>query len=134
MTREHVHVDRIATAWAIKRFVDPNATFEFVARTRDIRLVAGVPFDIRGAELGHRGTHCTFETLLDKYELRDPALRRMAAIVRGADLPHEEGAPPESAGVLAVFDGIREVAASDEQRLAIGSGICDAIYAYCCGS
>ena len=134
VTREHVHVDRIATAWAIRRFVDADATFEFVARTRDIRLVAGVPFDIRGAELGHRGTHCTFETLLDKYELRDPALRRMAAIIRGADLPHEDGAPPESAGVLALFDGIREVSVSDEERLAIGSGICDAIYAYCCGS
>src|SRR5215469_15601759 len=98
VTREHVHVDRIATAWAIRRFVDPDATFEFVPRTRDVSKIEGIPFDIRGAELGHRDGRCTFETLLEKYELRDPGLKRMAAIVRAADLPHEESAPAESAG------------------------------------
>jgi hypothetical protein len=131
VTREHIHVDRIATAWAIRRFVDPDATFEFVPRTRDISRVDGVPFDIRGAELSHRDGSCTFETLLEKYELRDPGLRRMAAIIHGADLPHHEGAPAEAAGVLAVFDGIRDAAGSDEERLRLGSAICDAIYAYC---
>ena len=131
VTREHIHVDRIATAWAIRKFVDPTATFEFVARTRDVRRLEGIPFDIRGAELGHRGGRCSFESLLEKYELRDPALRRMARIIRGADLPHEDGAPPESAGVLAVFDGIREAAAVDDDRLALGSAVCDSLYAYC---
>src|SRR5712691_7283917 len=101
VTREHINVDRIATAWAIRRFVDPSATFEFIARTRDVRRVEGIPFDIRRAELGHRDGRCTFESLLEKYELRDQALTRMARIIRGADLPHEDGAPPESAGVLA---------------------------------
>ena len=134
VTREHIHVDRIATAWAIRRFVDPDATFGFIPRTRDISHVDGVPFDIRGAELSHRDGSCTFETLLEKYELRDPALRRMAAIIHGADLPHYEGAPRESAGVLAVFDGIRDSAGSDEERLRLGSPICDAIYAYCEGA
>lgn len=131
ITREHIHVDRIATAWAIRRFVDPDATFEFVPRTRDASRLEGVPFDIRGAELGHRDGRCTFERLLDKYELRDRALRRMAAIIRGADLPHEDGLPPESRGVQAVFDGIRDTAATDEERLVRGSAICDALYAYC---
>jgi hypothetical protein len=131
VTREHIHVDRIATAWAIRRFVDANATFGFIPRTRDIGYVDGVPFDIRGAELSHRDGRCTFETLLEKYELRLPALRRMAAIIHGADLPHHEGAPRESAGVLAVFDGIRDTAGSDVERLRLGSAICDAIYAYC---
>jgi len=131
VTREHVHVDRIATAWAIRRFVDPAATFEFVPRTRDVRRVGGVPFDIRGAELGHREGRCTFESLLEKYELHDPGLRRMASIIRGADLPHEDGAPPESAGVLAVFDGIRDGSSTDEQRIDRGSAVCDALYAYC---
>jgi hypothetical protein len=131
ITREHIHVDRIATAWAIRRFVDPDATFEFVPRTRDVSRLEGVPFDIRGAELGHRDGRCTFERLLDKYELRDRALQRMAAIIRGADLPHEEGLPAESPGVLAVFDGIRDTAATDEERLHRGSAICDALYAYC---
>jgi hypothetical protein len=131
VTREHIHVDRIATAWAIRKFIDPEATFEFIPRTRDIRRVSGIPFDIRGAELGHRNGRCTFESLLEKYELRDQPLRRMAAIIRGADLPHEVGAPPEAAGVLAVFDGIRDASSTDEERLARGSAVCEALYAYC---
>ena len=131
VTRERIHVDRIATAWAIRRFVDQAATFEFVPRTRDVRRLDGVPFDIRGAELGHRAGRCTFESLLEKYELRDRGLRRMAAIIRGADLPHEDGAPPESLGILAIFDGIRDGSSSDEERLARGEAVCDALYAYC---
>jgi hypothetical protein len=134
ITREHIHVDRIATAWAIRRFVDAEASFEFVPRTRDVNKLAGIPFDIRGAELGHRDGRCTFESLLEKHELRDRALRRMAAIIRGADLPHEEGGPPESPGVLAVFDGIRDSASTDEERLARGIAVCDALYAYCSSS
>ena len=134
ITREHVHVDRIATAWLIRRFVDPAATFEFVARTRDVSQMAGIPFDIRGAELGHRSGRCTFETALDKFELRDRALGRMAAIIHGADLPHEDGAPPESSGVLAIFDGIRDANSSDERRLELGRVVCDALYAYCGGN
>src|SRR5689334_3555826 len=108
VTREHVHVDRIATVWAIRRFVDRDATFEFVPRTRDVSKLDGIPFDIRGAELGHRDGRCTFESLLEKYELRDAALRRMAAIIRGADLPHEEGCARVSPGGLAVVGGISE--------------------------
>ena|SRR5215510_240831 len=131
ITRQHVHVDRIATAWLIRRFVDKDATFEFVPRTRDVSKLPGIPFDIRGAELGHRHGRCTFETALEKYELREPALRRMAAIIRGADLPHEDGAPPESAGVLAIFDGIRDGTPSDGSRLELGRPVCDALYAYC---
>lgn len=131
ITRQRVHVDRISTAWAIRRFIDASATFEFVARTRDVTGLEGIPFDMRGAELGHRNGRCTFENLLEKYELREPALRRMAAIIRGADLPLEDGAPSESAGVLAVFDGIRDIASSDEERLALGAAICEALYAYC---
>lgn len=131
VTREHIHVDRIATAWAIRRFVDPQATFEFVSWTRDPRKVSGIAFDMRGAEIGHRNGRITFENLLDKYELRDVALRRMSAIIRGADLPEEDGSPPESPGVMAIFDGIRDGASSDEQRLERGSAVCDALYEYC---
>ena len=133
ITREHVHVDRIATAWAIRRFVDPAATFEFVRRTSDVRKLGGIAFDIRGAELSHRNGRCTFEQLLDKYELRERALARMGAIIRGADLPHDEGLPAESPGVLAVFDGIRDTSATDPERLERGAAVCDALYAYCKG-
>ncbi len=99
ITRERIHVDRIATAWAIRRFIDPDATFEFVPRTRDIRAMDGIPFDCRGAELSHHDGHCTFEALLEKYELTDDGLQRMAKIIRSADLPQEEPSAPEAAGV-----------------------------------
>jgi hypothetical protein len=131
ITRERVHVDRIATAWAIRRFVDPEATFEFVPRTRDISGVQGIPFDIRGAELSHHDGRCTFQHVLEKYELRDRGLARMGAIIRGADLPHEDGVPAESPGVLAIFDGIRDTSTSDPERIERGAAVCDALYAYC---
>jgi len=133
VTRERIHVDRIACAWAIRRFVDPEATFEFVAWTKDARKVAGIPFDMRGAELGHRNGRCTMQILLEKYELREASLQRMAAIIRGADLPMADGTPSESAGVQAVFDGIRDTATTDQERLERGIPICDALYTYCRG-
>lgn len=131
VTRERIHVDRIATAWAIKRFVDADATFEFVARTRDLRDINAVPFDVRGAELGHRGGRCTLEALIDKYELRDPALSAMALIIRAADLPDQEPAPAIAVGVQAIFDGIRDGSQTDEERLARGGVVCDALYSFC---
>jgi len=131
VTRQRVHVDRIATAWAIRRFVDPGATFEFVPWRTDPRRIDGVPFDIRGAELSHRSGRCTLEALISKYELTDDALRRMARIIRAADLPQEEPAPPEAAGVLAIFDGIRDSSRTDDERLRQGFAVCDALYAYC---
>jgi len=133
VTRERLHVDRIATAWAIRRFVDPQATFSFVPRERDPQRLDAIAFDIRGAELSHRAGRCTFEVLLETRGLADPALARMAAIVHGADLPHGNDAPTESAGVEAVFDGIRDSELSDGDRLARGSAVCEALYAYCGG-
>jgi hypothetical protein len=131
VTRERIHVDRIATAWAIRRFVDPAATFEFVSRSRDLRSIRGIPFDIRGAELSHRQGRCTLEALIEKYKLADPALARMALLVRAVDLPHESAATPDVAGLLAVFNGIREGCDSDGERLERGSIVCDALYEYC---
>ena len=133
VTRKRAHVDRIATAWAIRRFVDPEATFAFVKRTVDVDAIDGTPFDIRGAALSHRGDRCTFEVLIADHRLDGAALARMGLIVRGADLPHEDGLPPESDGVRAIFDAIRDAQISDEERLRIGAGICDALYAYCGG-
>jgi hypothetical protein len=133
VTRERLHVDRIATAWAISRFVDPAATFAFVPRTKDVDTIVGTAFDIRGAELSHRGARCTFEVLLERHSLTDPALGRMGLIVRGADLPGEDASPPESNGVRAAFDGLREADLSDDERLQIGSAFCDALYAFCSG-
>ena len=131
VTREHIHVDRTATAWAIRRFVDPGATFGFVPRSVELNAIDGIPFDLRGAELGHRRGRCTLEVLIEKYELADDGLRRMAAIIRGADLPHEDSIPPEAPGVLAIFTGIRDSSTTDEERLERGSVVCEALYAYC---
>jgi hypothetical protein len=131
VTRQRIHVDRIATAWAIRRFVDPGATFEFVPWRTDARQIDGVPFDIRGAELSHRGGRCTLEELISKYELTDNALWRLARIIRAADLPQEEPAPSEAAGVLDIFDGIRDGSHTDDERLERGFAVCDALYAYC---
>lgn len=131
VTRERVHVDRIATAWAIRRFVDPDATFGFVARERDPEHVGGTPFDMRGSALSHRNGKVTFEVLLASHDLTAPALKRMAAIVHAADTWEDD--TPETAGVRAVFDGIRDGLASDEERLAVGFNVCEALYAYCAG-
>jgi hypothetical protein len=131
VTRQGLHVDRIATAWAIIRFVDRDATFVFVPRTKDVKGMSETPFDMRDAQLSHRGERCTFEVLLETHQLTDPALARMGLIVRGADLPHEDGLHPESAGVRAVFDALRDGPETDEERLRVGSEFCDALYAHC---
>ena len=124
-------MDRISTAWAIRRFIDPAATFEFVDRNRDVRGMEAIPFDIRGAELGHHAGRCTFETLIARYELSEPGLARMASIIRGADLPYEDEAPAESAGIGAIFDGLRDSKISDDERLVRGFAVCDALFTYC---
>lgn len=89
---------------------------------------------MRGAELGHHGGKCTFEVLLDKYELRDPALRCMGAIVRAIDLPRDEDTPPSVVELAAAFDQIRDSAISDEERLTQGALICDELYLECGGA
>jgi hypothetical protein len=131
ITRERIHVDRIATAWAIRRFVDPDATFEFVSRNADVSGADGIAFDLRGAELSHRGGRCTLEALIEKHGIADQALGRMALIIRAADLPQADPAPIVAPGVLAIFDGIRDGCESDPERLARGFVVCDALYVYC---
>lgn len=131
ITRERVHVDRIATAWAIRKFIDPGATFQFVPRTRDVRGMDGIPFDVRGAALTHRAGRCTFEVLLETYSLDDAALLRMSRIIHSADLPQDEPSTGLAPGVLAIFDGVRDGCDSDEERLTRGFVICDALYEYC---
>jgi hypothetical protein len=129
ITRERVHIDRIATAWAIRRFVDPGATFAFVPRERDPATLDGTPFDMRGSALSHRDGLVTFEVLLRTHDLRDRGLARMAAIVHAVDTGEDD--TPETTGVRAVFDGIRNGLGTDEERLAAGFVVCDALLAYC---
>ena len=86
---------------------------------------------MRGVELGHRPGRCTLDALIAKYELSDIGLRRMAQVIRAADLPQEEPTPAIAAGVLAIFDGIRDGSRTDEERLQRGFVVCDALHAYC---
>ncbi len=134
VTRSRVHVDRIATAWAIRRFVDPHATFVFVDRNEDVSVLDAVPFDMRGAELGHHGGRCTFEVLLDSYELRDPALRRMGAIIRAIDTPFDSQRAEDMSALTVAFDQLRDADIGDEARLRRGGLLCEEIYVTCGGS
>lgn len=134
VTRSRVYVDRIATAWAIRRFIDPDATFVFVDRNADLSAVDAIPFDMRGAELGHHAGRCTFEVLLDSYELRDPALRRMGAMIRAIDVPVDSEQTKEIAELAAVFDEIRDADINDGDRLRRGGPICDELYVKCGGN
>ena len=134
VTRAKVHVDRIATAWAIRRFVDPEASFEFIDRNRDPTQLGAIPFDIRGAELGHHGGKCTFEVLVEKYELRDSSLQRMGAIIHAIDVPPDEARSAELVELADAFDRIRDSAMSDDERLIQGGVICERLYLDCGGS
>ncbi len=135
ITRENAAVDRVACPWLIRRFVDPSAEFLFVAagQVGEVATATGAtPFDVEGADLGHVAGRCSFESILLKYEIRDPALHRMAAIVHGADVAADEDVTREAAGLRAIALGFRALHGSDDQRkLELESPMYDALYAYC---
>ena len=104
VTRKNVHVDRVACPWLIRRFVDPKAEFLFAPPDKIQETVArdgAIPFDAQGVELGHRGEKCSFDAIIEKYKLNDPALLELAKIVRAADTNRTDIAP-ESIGLEAI--------------------------------
>jgi hypothetical protein len=135
VTRERPKVDRIACPWLIKRFVDPDAEFLYVAADQ-VQAVAervgATPYDAAGAELGHQGDECSFDAIIRKYDLArgDPALARLARIVRGADTDQRD-LTPESRGLLAIAQGFSAVYADDHAQLAAELPVYDALYAWC---
>ena len=133
VTRDKAKVDRIACPWLINRFVDHEAVFLFVPAEK-IQEVAkredATPFDVAGAELGHHDDRCSFDAVLEKYGLTDPALLEMATIVRGADIVTDTP-PPESAGLAALAVGFRFVAKDDFDNMRLQFPAYDAWYAYC---
>ncbi len=133
ITRQKARVDRIACPWLISRFVDPCPTFLFVP-AGDVRTIAAregaVPFDVPEVELGHHGDRCSFDAFLERYELDDPALDRLATIVRGADTSRHDLAP-ESPGLHAAASGFRVICQDDHDNLARQFPLYDALYAYC---
>jgi len=133
VTRERPAVDRIACPWLIRRFVDPGAEFLYAAADQVLAVAqreGATPYDVPNAELGHHGEECSFDAIIKKYQLDDPALNRLALIVRGADT-NALDLTPESRGLLAIAQGFRLAYQDDHQQLAAESPVYDALYAYC---
>ena len=131
ITRENVKVDRVACPWLIKRFIDPDAQFEFLPKDTDWSLVTdGTLFDVPGCELGHHGEDVSFDSILNKHSLNDPALRLLAEIVRAADShptnPHEAGE-----GLRWIAHGFSKLGLSDHDLLNREFILYDALYAEC---
>lgn len=134
ITRAHVHVDRVACPWLIIRFIDSTAEFLFAARSEVERIAkeqGPIPFDIAGVELGHVDGRCSFESILLKYELKDPALVRMAKIVHSADISADINQDPLAPGLEAIATGFGLRYPDDESNLAIQFEVYDALYAWC---
>ena len=133
VTRARPKVDRVACPWLIRKFVDPQAEFVYVAGEH-VATVAksegAIPYDVPGAELGHHGPECSFDAIVRKYRLTDPALLRLAKIVRGADTDAKD-LTPESRGLEAIADGFRRVYQDDHALPAAEMPVYDALYAYC---
>ena len=133
ITRERARVDRIACPWLIARFVDPKPEFLFVP-AREVMAAAkrenAIPYDIPDVELGHRGRLCSFDAFIGRYELDDPALAALAAIVRGADTD-ARSLTPESAGLYAAATGFQAISRDDFENMARQFPLYDALYAYC---
>jgi len=132
VTRARPKIDRVACPWLIVRFIDVDAEFLFVA-PNDVQRIAAdsgaIPFDVEGVELSHAGPLCSFDAILAKYDLRDPALAELARIVRGADTDRLDLAP-QCPGLLAISLGMSRLFANDHEQLAHGVVMYDALYAW----
>jgi hypothetical protein len=133
VTRARPKVDRVACPWLIRRFVDRDAEILYVPDDEVMDTAereGAIPFDVANVELGHHGAGCSFDAIIDKYRLTDPALKRLAVIVRGADTTAKSLAP-EAAGLEAIAEGFRLVFLDDHELLEREMSVYDALYAYC---
>lgn len=133
VTRERPKIDRIACPWLIARFIDPPAEFLYVP-TGEVMKVAkeqgATPYDVPGVEYGHVGEQCSFDAFLKLHNLTDPALHRLASIVRGADTGRPD-LTPQSHGLLAISLGLSRNIPDDHEMLRVGMVLYDALYAWC---
>ena len=133
ITRERPKIDRIACPWLVARFIDQQPEFLYVP-AGDVfevaRRTGATPYDIPGAELSHVGALCSFDAFLEKYQLRDAALQRLASIVRGADTSRLD-LTPQSAGLYAISLGLSHNFTDDHEMLRHGLVVYDALYAWC---
>lgn len=133
VTRARPKIDRVACPWLLRRFIDPAVMLLFVAPS-EVEAVAdrfgATPFDVDGAFLSHRGERCSFDTMIDEFGLRIPALDRLAAIVRAADTGRL-GDAPQAAGFLAVSLGLSRMYRDDLEQVEAGMLLYDALYRWC---
>lgn len=127
VTRPRPHIDRIASAWLIKRFIDPEAQFLFTAPEAFPK--DAIPFDAPGVELSHQGEDCTFETLIKRARLRDRRLGRLAEIVHEADLRDGKYSHEEARGIDVAIRALLAASSDDHQVLAQGMTLCEGLYA-----
>jgi hypothetical protein len=133
VTRQYVHVDRTACPWLIRKYVDPKAEFVFVPVEKIEEVVKkekAIPYDAPNVELGHHGEKCSFDSIVDKYKINDPAVLELAKIVRAADTDNMEAAP-EAAGLEAIMTGIGMVAKDDHEAIEKAGPVYDALYTNC---
>ena len=132
ITREKPKIDRIACPWLIKRFIDPEGEIIYVPYTEVLEKAAtlnAIPFDLPGVEYSHYEDQCTFDYFLKKHQLKDPALHRIDAIVRGADTDRHDFAP-QAAGLEAIFSGLAYNSKDDQELLELGMIIYDGLYSW----
>ena len=134
VTRSHVHVDRVACPWLISRFIDSDAEFIFVPKSRVTEVskeTGAIPFDAPGVELGHHDGKCSFETIIEHFGLTDPALLRLAKIVHSADVKADRNADPVATGLEALAVGYSLRFPDDLENLERQFDVYDALYAWC---
>ena len=130
VTRAGVHVDRMASAWLIRRFVDPEAHFKFVTEKQYAPKDGEVRFDMFNAEFTHEGDRCTFEVLVDRMRLDDPALRAIAEVVHDIDLKETKFDRPETSGIAVLVAAIAMAHRDDEDRIARAAAVLEDLYVY----
>lgn len=130
VTRTGVHVDRIASAWLIRRFIDAEARFKFVPARGYVRKAGELRFDMFQAEYTHAGENCTFQTLVSRFGLRDRALTAIGEVVHDIDCKDDQFHRPETAGFAALIGGIVDGHETDRARLERGGAVLDDLYAY----
>ena len=135
VTREHPKTDRIACPWLIRRFIDPPAQIVYVPADDVLpyaERTGAISFDAKGARYTHRDGLCSFEVLVDEYNLGgDPALTLMARVIHGADVADDRDATAQSRGLLAIADGFALLGLPDQKQLALELPVYDALYAWC---
>jgi hypothetical protein len=136
VTRERPKTDRIACPWLIAKFIDPAPEFLYVPADEVLSVAeseGAISYDAPNARFTHRDGLCTFEVLVEEYDLDDPALVLMARIVHGADIADDRDATPESPGLLAIAEGFHLLELPDHDQLELCLPVYDALYAWCRG-